>query len=309
MPHSLVQLSQLMNSARPDLVLDEVRITLSMIPSAMDSGPAEAVHEDVVKVFRGEFPGYRACNTIYHDLEHTMETFLAVARLIHGFHASGGSISPKSIQLGLITALMHDIGYIQQSHDRTGTGAKYTHVHVERGIEFMKAYLPKQGFSERDILVCRNMIRYTDTEIPSGEGRFPTDDELVGKILGVADLLGQMASRVYLEKLLFLYCEFEEALVSEYEDEKDLLRRTRGYYEETSRRIQEELDGVDRYARPHFRARWGIDHDLYREGVERNLDYLQQILDDPEENYGKYLRRRGLVDAFLEKKAALASWA
>ena len=64
---------------------------------------------------------------------------------------------------------------------------------------------------------------------------------------------------------------------------------------------------MDRFARPHFRARWDIDHDLYLEGIERNLDYLRQILDDPEENYGKYLRRRGLVDAFLEKKAALAN--
>ena len=308
MPHSPIQLSQLMNSARPDLVLDEVRATLSLVSNAVDVGAVETVHADVVRVFRGEYPGYRECNTIYHDLEHTMETFLAVARLVHGAHVSGRSIAPRAVQLGLVTALLHDIGYIQRSHDETGTGAKYTHVHVERGIEFMKAYLPDRGFSGDDVLVCRGMILFTDTDLHAGKDRLPTGEhELVGKMLGVADLLGQMASRVYLEKLLFLYCEFEEAFIAEYEDEKDLLRKTLGYYAATREKIQKDLDGVDRFARPHFRARWDIDHDLYLEGIERNLDYLRQILDDPEENYGKYLRRRGLVDAFLEKKAALAN--
>ena len=306
-PQSSVQLSQLMNSARPDLVLDEVRTTLSMISNPVDLSPSEAVHGDVVRMFRGGFPGYRACNTIYHDLEHTMETFLALARLIHGAHVSGQDVGEKSIQLGLVTALLHDIGYIQCSHDETGTGAKYTHVHVERGIAFMKEYLPGRGFSEQDLLACRRMILYTDPDLPPDRSRLPNgEQELVGKMLGVADLLGQMASRVYLEKLLFLYCEFEEAFISEYEDEKDLLRKTLGYYEETRRKIREDLDGVDCFVRPHFRVRWDIDHDLYLEGIERNIDYLRQILDDPEENYGKYLRRRGLLDAFLEKKAALA---
>jgi len=309
-PHSPIQLSQLMNSARPDLVLDEARFTLSTVSSALDFGPVETVHADVVRVFRGEHPEYRACNTIYHDLEHTMETFLALARLIHGAHVSGRSIGPRSIQLGLVTALLHDIGYIQRAHDETGTGAKYTHVHVERGIEFMKTYFPDRGFSGEDLLVCRRMILYTDMDLPRDQDRLETGEcDLVGKMLGVADLLGQMASRVYLEKLLFLYYEFEEAFISDYRDEKDLLRKTLGYYEATRRKVQDDLDGVDCFARPHFRERWGIDHDLYLEGIERNLDYLRQILDDPEENYGKYLRRRGLVDAFLEKKAALATGA
>ncbi len=305
MKHSPVQLSQLMNGSRPEVVLEEVRSILGLIPRRIDLRPIASVCGDVVRVFRGQDPEYRACNTVYHDLEHTMDTFMGLARLIHGAHVTGRSLRPKAVQLGLITALLHDIGYIQRSHDRTGTGAKYTHVHVGRGIEFMRSYFPRHGFSERDLFICRKLILYTDLETCSEDGRFPPGEHhLVGKMLGAADLLGQMASRVYLEKLLFLYCEFEEAFICDFEDEKDLLRKTLTYYEGIREKMRSAFDGVDRYARPHFRVRWEIDHDLYLEGIERNLDYLRRILDDPEENYGKYLRRRGLLEAFLERKAS-----
>jgi len=306
--HSPIQLAQILNSSEPESVLKEVEAIVSLIPSAIDMTPITAVHEDVARIFNGDYPGYRACNALYHDLEHTLETFLALARLIHGAHVSGRGIAPRSIALGLVTALLHDIGYIQLACDTSGTGAKYTHVHISRGIEFMQSYLPGKGLSEPDILVCRKMILFTDMERDLRSIHFRSKDHvLVGKMLAVADLIGQMASRVYLEKLLLLYCEFEEAFISEYEDERDLLRKTLAYYETTRETIRKRLDGVDRYARPHFRARWDIDHDLYAEGIERNLVYLQQILDDPEENYRKFLRRRGILEAFDAHKSSLTA--
>jgi len=303
--HSPVQLAQLVDSSRPDPVLKEALVIVALMSTAIDTRPIEAVHGDVVRIFRGDHPGYKACNTLYHDLEHTMDTFLALGRLMHGAYVSGRSLDPKSIVLGLITALMHDIGYIQQADDDAGTGAKYTYVHVSRGVDFMKEHLPERGLTHEEILVCRNMIRYTDPEANLEKLEGETDDEhIVGSMLGVADLLGQMASRIYLEKLLFLYCEFEEAVISEFEDERDLLRKTLTYYEATRDKIRNELNGADCFARPHFRDRWDIDHDLYAEAIERNLAYLQRILDDPEQNYLKYLRRRGLADAFVSLKQA-----
>lgn len=305
MEHSPVQLAQLVDSSRPDSVLEEVCITVSMMSISIDTRPIQSAHRDVVRIFRGEYPGYKACNTLYHDLEHTMDTLLALVRLMHGAYASGRSLDPESIALGLITALMHDIGYIQQEGDEVGTGAKYTYTHVIRGADFMKKHLPGRGLSPEQILVCRNMIRYTDPEANVEKLENETDDqEIVGNMLGVADLLGQMASRIYLEKLLFLYCEFEEAVISEFQDERDLLRKTLTYYETTRERIRHDLNGVDCFARPHFRTRWDIDHDLYAEAIDRNLAYLQHILEDPEQNYYKYLRRRGLADAFASLKQA-----
>jgi hypothetical protein len=302
---SPVQLAQLVDTSRPGPALEEALVVVAMMSASIDTRPIVAVHGDVVRIFRGQYPGYKACNTVYHDLEHTMDTFLALARLIHGAHVSGRPLDPKSVVLGLVTALMHDIGYIQQEDDDAGTGAKYTYIHVSRGADFMKEHLPGRGLTPEEILVCRNMIRHTDPEANLEQLDDETVDEhIVGNMLGVADLLGQMASRIYLEKLLFLYREFEEAFISEFEDELDLLRKTLTYYEVTRDKIKHELNGVDCFARPHFRDRWEIDHDLYAEAIERNLSYLQRILDDPEQNYLKYLRRRGLADAFVSLKLA-----
>jgi hypothetical protein len=298
------QLAYLVKIADPESVLDEVLTTLSMIPRMVDTDSVEKVHRDVVRLFGGTFPGYKACSTSYHDLEHTLETFLTLARLIHGAHISGIDIPPKSISLGLTTALLHDIGYIQQEDDSNGTGAKYTLEHINRGIEFMTSYLPRRGFSKSDLLICCNMIQYTDTGIPVKEAsRTNRDCDIVGKMLGVADLLGQMASRVYLEKLLFLYLEFEEAMVPDYKDEFDLLEKTFAYYEIVKETIKNRLDRMDRFSEPHFRDRWDIKEDLYAIAVRNNLSYLQLILDDPSQDYSKYLRRRGLVDDFIAARS------
>lgn len=208
-----------------------------------------------------------------------------------------------NISLGLITALLHDIGYIQTEGDFHGTGAKHTLEHIERGIEFMSSYLPRLGFSEGDLLICTRMIQFTDCGMPSGKsGSSGNGHAIVGKMLGVADLVGQMASRVYLEKLLFLYCEFKEALITDYEDEKDLLRKTVDFYDTAKETVRERLGGMDRFAGPHFRDRWDIDQDLYAEAVSRNRAYLRQLLDDPDLDYTKYLRRRGLAEEFLSRK-------
>jgi hypothetical protein len=39
---------------------------------------------DSANLFRGEYPGYRACDTLYHDMQHTLDVTLAMARLING---------------------------------------------------------------------------------------------------------------------------------------------------------------------------------------------------------------------------------
>ncbi|MFZ0051814.1 MAG: hypothetical protein WAK96_08545, partial [Desulfobaccales bacterium] len=54
--------------------------------------------------------------------------------------------------------------------------------------------------------------------------------------------------------------------------------------------------------RDHFRVRWGIDHDLDRKIVERNIAYLQFILVNHGDDYQRYLRRDGLIKIFQEMR-------
>jgi len=135
-----IQLSAIINMGDPKSVMDEVRIIAFMMFPEIDFATVEGVFRDIVRLFRGEYPGYKECNTEYHNLKHTTDTLLAMVRLIHGFSISHEYLNEKDIFLGLVSALMHDTGYIQTSDDRLGTGAKYTLDHVERSMLFMKKY-------------------------------------------------------------------------------------------------------------------------------------------------------------------------
>ena len=54
-------------------------------PSA-SATPLEQALEITRTLFEGRFPGYRACNSEYHDLRHTLSVILAVARLAYGYN-------------------------------------------------------------------------------------------------------------------------------------------------------------------------------------------------------------------------------
>ncbi|MCH7636404.1 MAG: hypothetical protein IIA12_01880 [Proteobacteria bacterium] len=43
---------------------------------------------DFERLFTGRFPGYRGCDTTYHDVQHTLDMTLALARLVAGYERS-----------------------------------------------------------------------------------------------------------------------------------------------------------------------------------------------------------------------------
>lgn len=291
------QLSKLVAMDNPSAVLREVEHIAHMMHPGLDFNPVGAVFNDILKLFGGDYPGYRKCNTEYHDLKHTTDTFLAVARLMHGAFIHGHAFRERTVVLGLISALMHDTGYIQTVDDDAGTGAKYTLQHIGRSISFMEDYFRgRDYYSGEDFDRCGKMLNCTGFATNVGSIDFESDEvEVMGKILGTADLLGQMSDRKYLEKLLFLYSEFVEGNVPGFVDEYDLLSKTINFYDLTRKRFDDELGGVHRHMVHHFRARWGIDHDLYADAVEKNIAYLRDIVGKHKKGYRAYFRRDGAV--------------
>jgi len=201
-----IQLSLLLNMESPASVFNEVRVIVIKIIPEYGFETLEQVFADIVSLFHGEYPGYRECTTSYHDLTHTTDTFLAMARLMHGAWEQGAHLTNKHITLGLVCALMHDTGFIQTMGDKAGTGAKYTPIHIVRSITFMGNYLDENRINRAEFKGYPDILRCTglDTEIDKIHFDSP-QIELLGKILGTADLLGQMTDRVYLKKLLLLY--------------------------------------------------------------------------------------------------------
>lgn len=297
--------AQLVDMSSPAAVFAEVRHLAGLMGGIIDINRLEMVFNKTCDLYEGKHPGYRACNTLYHDLRHTTDVFLALARLLHGSYAEGDLLVPVEANMALISTLLHDTGYIQKSGDRKGTGGKYTLTHVSRSVTFLKNFLPRYDFNEHEIELCESFVLRTCISTEVCDERFPTrSSHQLGKMMGTADLLGQLADRIYLEKLLFLYREFREANIVGYSNELELLNCTIGFYNMMEIRLTENLSNVRRYMRSHFRQRWGIDRDLYQEAIDRNLEFLQKLLKLHRKDYRSKLKREGLVEKLAAMEAS-----
>lgn len=295
-----VKLHDLVDTKDPRAVLGESLHIASLIHPGFETAFIEGLFEDIVRLFGGDYPGYRHSTTKYHDLQHTGEVLLCTTRLAHGAFVSapvnnGVRFTPRMTELTMIAALMHDVGLIQEEGDRGGTGAKYTVGHEKRSVSFLEHYFHQYGRSDQDIYDASRMIDSTclatkaeDIEFTDKEARFGA------RILATADLLAQMGDREYLEKLLLLYLEFEEAGLP-YDSPFDLLQKTHGFYEIMLRRMEGPLAGVRQFSRPHFLARWGIDRDLYDSSIQANMSYLYEVLKESPQSYLRKLKRGGIV--------------
>lgn len=289
-------LADLVDMDSPEAVLDEVLFILTLLQPGMDPSQLANAFSFTVSLYQGQWPGEQACNTHFHDLRHITDTLLAMIRLIHGAVLSGQRMTPRQIFIGLVGALAHDAGYIQDIGDSCGTGAKYTRVHVERSMAFVQRYGQRYGLTAGEIPICQLMIHCTDLDTNVSELGFPSSAvEALSKMLACADLIGQMADRIYLEKLFHLYREFEEGQVNAYADEMDLLNKTLLFFPMVKERIRMQLGGCDNLAKVHFSRRWGIPENLYQVTIEKQKKYLEHILSHPDRDPIEFLRRKQIA--------------
>lgn len=262
-----------------------------------DFAPTRAVFEDIVALFRGEYPGYAPVKTLYHDLAHTLHVFMCAVRLMHGVHVSGTPLSDEDVTLVMMAALMHDIGYAQTRIEEAGTGAQYTQCHVSRGIEFMHNYLAEKGSSADRAARLEPLIRSTDPGFPFAQIPFANEHQhLLGRLVATSDLVGQMADRTYLEKLLFLYLEFKEAHFGNYQNVHDMLRQTKHFYDITREKLDVVYEGLYAKLSAHFKETMGVENNYYLESIEKNIDYLARVTQLEEAEHFTMLKRGGIAD-------------
>ena len=291
-----VFLDDVVDTADPACVLAEVRAVADLCWPLMDMGPVERVHADVVALFKGGYPGYRACTTEYHDLRHTMDVFMAMARIMHGATVQGHAIRPAAALAGLLSALLHDTGYIQTGDDLEGTGGKYTLTHVGRSVEFMRAHFARSDMGPAETQLAAELIESTSLTVNFAEYPYSSAEAaLLGRMLFASDLIGQMADRAYLEKLHLLYYEFVEGRITMFASEADLLQQTVGFVDAMRARIRDELGDLKAYLEHHFKCRCNIGRDLYTESMDANIAFLGKILAEHGEGYRVMLNRMGIL--------------
>ena len=270
---------------------------------------------DFERLFTGRFPGYKGCDTTYHDMQHTLDMTLALARLVSGYERSAEQkdrLGPGRAQMAIITSLFHDSGYIRHEERDADfeNGAEFTLYHVSRSADFLRRYLPELGLS-RDVGVSSMIVHFTgyELELDNIELDDPRD-VICGHLIGTADLIAQMADRCYLEKCRDrLYNEFviggvavENAKPGEYmvryKSGEDLLRKTPEFYQQVMRdRLNKKFNRVYRYAEVLYDGQ-----NPYIDAITNNINHLVRVLETG--NWG-LLRRKppyflGIINAVQE---------
>jgi hypothetical protein len=263
------------------------RILLELFPQA-DTRQLDRCFSDVVRLYRGDDPAYRACDTAYHDIQHVLEVALAMARLMDGYERSQrieASIGSRLFVFGVVVALFHDVGYLRHVNDnRHSNGAEYTTVHVSRGARFVQRYMGEIGMSDLS-LIAKEIIHFTGYERPAARIRVPSAVfRLLGHMLGTADIIAQMADRCYLEKCRDrLFPEFVQGgLASSGKDDirdgilfasaEDLIVSTPRFYKTATARLNEQLGEAHRYVERHFDGQ-----NLYFEEMQKNVHYASIV--------------------------------
>jgi hypothetical protein len=248
----------------------------------------------------GSLVGYQSLLTPYHDASHVLEVVLCSARLLHGLHLGGELLDALTIDACIVGALLHDAGYLMDNAEATGTGAQFTLTHVVRGVVFaeqqMAAILP-----DPLMRAAGKVIMTTDHRpvaiMPHYDNR---SQQLAAWVTASADLIGQMANRQYLERLLLLYFEFREAGINFFTDIHDLLEKTDGFYQLMAMRLQSELGDLVPHLTRHFDQARGVRRNFYKESVDRNLDYLGVLVRQERAARFDRLKRGGIVDRVLD---------
>jgi hypothetical protein len=240
-----------------------------------------------IDCFTGQYDDYSPIDAQYHDFEHTLQGTLCMGRILRARHRTSAQpqVTQRAFELGIIAILCHDTGYLKKRWDVTGTGVKYTVVHVRRSAEFAAELLHRKGFDPSEILAVQNMILCTGINASLDKIPFQSElERIVGFILGSADLLGQMAADDYVEKLPVLYEEFAEAArfdagkspsVGVFSSADDLMQKTPAFWEKFVRnKLDKDFGGVYKFLNdPYPNGRnWYLDR------VEFNIQRLRRQL-------------------------------
>src|ERR1035441_8290184 len=153
---------------------------LAMFPQG-DREYIPKIFQWAVAWFEGKYLDYQPIDAHYHDLEHTLQGVLCMARLLRSRQAQGQQprLTQRLFELGMLAILMHDTGYLKRRADTEGTGAKYTLTHVDRSIEFAGELMISRDFPAEDILAVQNMIRCTGVNVKLEAIRFQNDLERI----------------------------------------------------------------------------------------------------------------------------------
>ena len=278
--------------SRPAAVRDAIQLLFAESFPGLAFDKLWLAFYDFDRLFTGRYPGYKGCDTTYHDMQHTLDMTLALARLVAGYEASvepADRLGAERAQMAVVTSLFHDSGYIRHEERDAdfSNGAQFTLYHVSRSADFLRRYLPEIGLA-RDVGVSSMIVHFTGYELDLDNIELDDPRDIIcGHLIGTADMIAQMADRCYLEKCRDrLYSEFvvggvavENAgpgeYVVRYKSGNDLLSKTPAFYQQVMReRLNEKFNRAYRYIEVLYDG-----DNPYLDAISANMSHLVRILE------------------------------
>jgi hypothetical protein len=261
---------------------------------SFDSELLHASFTLVGRLFAGEHPGYLPCDMPYHDLRHSLDTSLVMARLIAGYqtehNVSSDALRPDYGLLGILLGLLHDTGYIRKSSEAALCGPQLMAEHEARSAQFAGSYLRTTSLAHHAALAPLILVTQLGSDLNQLFSGYDRAAVVLGRMLGSADLLSQISDHWYLERCYYhLYPELvlgggdrvrtpdgREQLL--YRDAFDLLSKTPRFYENiVCKRLNQDFQQVARYLAVHFDGT-----DPYAAAIHRNLErFARMVADGP----------------------------
>lgn len=247
------------NTEQPDEVAHAVKAVFGKFWGDGSFPLLDQVFADVSAMFEGRYPGFQAIDMEYHDYEHTLQATVCLTHLLEGRALTDETpvLEVRDWELSVIAALLHDTGFLKESGDDVGTGAKYTFVHERRSCDFARSYLPNLGLTAEEVEDVCSAIICTGPRSNITEVAFRCDEaRLMAFMLVTADYLAQISAGDYLDKLPRLYMEFEESFKQNripaeqrpYSSLRELLEKTPGFWAGYVLPVlNEKVGGVYRY--------------------------------------------------------------
>jgi hypothetical protein len=183
----------------------------------------------------------------YHDVQHTMLVTLVGLEILRGRQLRR-RVSPDDWVHFVVALLCHDIGYVRGicrgdtrtslvvdaddnrvTPPRGATDAFLAPYHVERGKLFVRERLSAIDIVDVDRIA--RAIELTRFPVPDDADHKETDTE--AGLVRAADLIGQLADPLYVQKLSRLYAEFRETGTDRrlgYESAADLAEAYPSFY-------------------------------------------------------------------------------
>lgn len=239
------------------------------------------IDSDLAAFFAGSHPDFQKNTLPYHNLRHSQMVVLATIRLFDGIHCGNHiTITADMLLKGLLAAYFHDTGMLRSQGDPALSGTEYMAGHEARSIHFLKTYAHQKGLGDEIVRDCSTIINYTDLKSdPATFEAHSYEVQIVGQIVGSADILAQMADRYYLECLPHLFNELQAGGISQHNSALELMEHTANFYHNVVlRRLLTTFSYASTAMQTHFRERYKIDRNLYIDNINKNIEYLNKII-------------------------------